>query len=77
MTLLLNHPADALAEAEKEPSEAARQSILHRVYLALDRRAGADAALHQLETKFAGGAYLIAVNYVSSVSHRPHSRRRE
>jgi TolB-like protein/Flp pilus assembly protein TadD len=54
--LLMGKNADALAEAEKETDEESRLVNLALVYWAMNRRTDADAALRQLESKFANVA---------------------
>jgi serine/threonine-protein kinase len=51
--LLMGRSTDALAEAEKEPNEESRLAILAPIYWSLGRRSDSDAALHQLESRFA------------------------
>jgi TolB-like protein/Flp pilus assembly protein TadD len=55
-SLLMGKNADALAEAEKETDEENRLVNLALVYWGMDRRTDADAALRQLESKFANVA---------------------
>jgi adenylate cyclase len=59
--LLLGRPDEALAEAQKEADEITRLSALPVAYWALGRKAESDAALKELETKYAlDAAYSIA-----------------
>jgi len=59
--LLLGRPEEALAEAQKEADENSRLSNLPFAYWALGRKAESDAALKELETKYAlDAAYNIA-----------------
>jgi tetratricopeptide (TPR) repeat protein len=60
-SLLMGKKSDALAEALKETEELNRLPSLALVYWAMERRTDADAALRQLESKFAQvAAYDIA-----------------
>jgi serine/threonine protein kinase/TolB-like protein/Flp pilus assembly protein TadD len=52
--LLMNRLPEAIAEVEKESDEAWRLSVLPAVAWALGRRGESDAALKQLEQKYAG-----------------------
>jgi tetratricopeptide (TPR) repeat protein len=57
LTLLLRKRyAEALAAVEKETDESFKLSALPAVYWALGRRAQSDAALRELETKYAAGS---------------------
>jgi adenylate cyclase len=59
--LLLGRPDEALAAAQKEADEISRLSVLPVAYWALGRKAESDAALKELETKYAlDAAYSIA-----------------
>jgi predicted Zn-dependent protease len=59
--LLLGKPDEALAEAQKEGDEISRLSTLPLAYWALGRKAESDAALKELEEKYAlDAAYSIA-----------------
>jgi tetratricopeptide (TPR) repeat protein len=51
--LLLGRPDEAVAAAEKEADEISRLSALPAAYWALGRKAESDAALKELETKYA------------------------
>jgi TolB-like protein len=62
--LQMGSATDALAEAQKEPSEESRLAILAPIYWSLGRRSDSDAALHQLESKFAdSSSFDIAAAY--------------
>jgi len=59
--LLLGRPDEAVAEAQKEADESSRLSALPVAYWALGRKGESDAALKELETKYAlDAAYGIA-----------------
>jgi tetratricopeptide (TPR) repeat protein len=70
--LQMGRSTDALAEAEKEPNEESRLAILAPIYWSLDRRSDADAALHQLESKFADTA---SFNIAAAYAYRGESNK--
>jgi TolB-like protein/Flp pilus assembly protein TadD len=62
--LLMGKAAEALAEAQQEPDELSRLSMLAAAYWTLGNRKEADASLHALEAKYTQSqAYVIATTY--------------